>query len=57
MEQETLPEQVLNRVPGCMVSVTSLTNITNVNFGIERLPDSDDKIISYPKTYRALNMI
>ncbi|MBK9486069.1 MAG: T9SS type A sorting domain-containing protein [Chitinophagaceae bacterium] len=36
--------------PGCMVSVTSaLTNITNVNFGIERLPDSDDKIISYPK--------
>ncbi len=36
--------------PGCMVSVTTaLTNITNVNFGIERLPDSDDKTITYPK--------
>jgi hypothetical protein len=34
--------------PGCIVAVsTALGNITNVNFGIERLPDSDDKNIVY----------
>lgn len=35
-------------VPGCVVLVrTALTNVTNVNFGIERLPDSDDKTMAY----------
>ncbi len=34
--------------PACVVSVsTGLANVTNVNFGIERLPDSDDKNMTY----------
>jgi len=34
--------------PACIVAVsTALANVTNVNFGIERLPDSDDKTINY----------
>ena len=35
-------------VPSCIIAVsTALLNVTNVNFGIERLPDSDDKTITY----------
>ncbi|MEO6489458.1 MAG: Ig-like domain-containing protein, partial [Ferruginibacter sp.] len=34
--------------PTSSISVTtSISNVTNVNFGIEKLPDSDDKLVSY----------
>ena len=34
--------------PTCSIPVnTGTVNITGVNFGIERLPDSDDKIVNY----------
>ena len=34
--------------PTCIIAVsTALANVTLVNFGIERLPDSDDKNINY----------
>jgi len=35
--------------PSCSITVNSaLVNITAVNFGIERVPDTDDKSVSYP---------
>ncbi|MBK8608723.1 MAG: T9SS type A sorting domain-containing protein [Chitinophagaceae bacterium] len=34
----------------CDIAVrTSWLNVTNVNFGVERLPDSDDRTINYPR--------
>ena len=36
-------------IPNCSVVVkTGLVNVTNVNFGCEQLPNSDDKSASYP---------
>jgi hypothetical protein len=34
----------------CIIAVrTSSVNVTGVNFGVERLPDSDDRTITYPR--------
>ena len=39
---------VKSGTPSCSITVTTgLTNVTGVNFGCERLPDSDPKSISY----------
>ena len=36
--------------PTCIIAVsTSSVNVDNVNFGVERLPDSDDRVINYPR--------
>ncbi len=35
--------------PSCGITVnTALANVTGVNFGIERAPDTDDKFVNYP---------
>ena len=44
--------------PSCNIPVnTALVNITNVNFGIERAPDTDDKSVSYPTNSPGLKYV